>query len=170
MGKVKIEDNLVQNLEAEDDCLHRLLFNVNMRLFTSNELYRKTILDVCDYMKLVMTQEYENYPKLAGLSCANIGFPFNIIALPKNDEIVYMLNPSITKMSKQTRVVSSNCGSLNLKEKISVTRREWVDVSYYDIFGRHNVERFTIAEGGATIQHEIDHNKGILITDTSKHL
>lgn len=170
MGKVKIEDNLVQSSEKENDCLRRVLFNINMRLFTNNEHYRKTILDVCDYMKLVITQEYDNYPKLAGLSGANIGIPFNIIALFKNDEVVYMINPSIVKMSKQVRMVSSNCGSLNLKEKISVNRREWVDVSYYDIFGRHNQERFTIAEGGATIQHEIDHNKGILITDTHKRL
>ena len=121
-------------------------------------------------MKLVMSQEYENYPKLAGLSGANIGIPFNIIAVSKNDEIICMLNPSIVKMSKQTRIVSSNCGSLNLREKISVSRREWVDVSYYDIFGRHNQERFTIANGGATIQHEIDHNRGVLIIDTDKHL
>jgi peptide deformylase len=121
-------------------------------------------------MKLVMTQEYDNYPKLAGLSGANIGIPFNIIALLKNDEIVYMINPSIIKMSKQIRMISSNCGSLNLKEKISVLRREWIDVSYYDTFGRHNQERFTIAEGGSTIQHEIAHNRGILITDGTKHL
>jgi len=121
-------------------------------------------------MKLVMTQEYENYPKLAGLSGANIGIPFNIITLLKNDEIVYMINPSIIKMSRRTRIVNSNCGSLNLKEKISVSRREWIDVSYYDVFGRHNQERFTIAEGGATIQHEIAHNRGILITDENKNL
>jgi peptide deformylase len=170
MGKINVENNLVQISESENDCLHRPLFNVNIRLFVDNVLYHKIILDVCDYMNLVMTQEYENYPKLAGLSGANIGIPFNIIALFKNDEVVHMINPSIIKMSKQTRMVRSNCGSLNLKEKVSVARREWIDVSYYDIFGRHNQERFTIADGGATIQHEIDHNKGVLITDTSKHL
>lgn len=121
-------------------------------------------------MKSVITQEYDNYPKLSGLSGANIGIPFNIIALFKNDEVVFMINPSIVKMSKQTRIVKSNCGSLNLKEKICVPRREWIDVSYYDIFGRHNQERFTIANGGATIQHEIDHNRGILIIDVNKYL
>jgi peptide deformylase len=121
-------------------------------------------------MKLVITQEYENYQKLSGLSGANIGIPFNIIALGKKDEIVCMINPSIVKMSKQTRMIKSNCGSLNLKDKISVSRREWVDVSYHDIFGRHNQERYTIANGGATIQHEIDHNRGILIIDRNKHL
>ncbi len=121
-------------------------------------------------MRLVVTQKYDNYPKLAGLSGANIGIPFNIITLFKDDVVIHMINPSITKMSKQTRVVNSNCGSLNLKEKISVTRREWVDVSYHDIDGRHHQTRFTIAEGGATVQHEIDHNKGILITNINKHL
>ena len=170
MGEIKIEDNLVQNSESENDCLHRPLFNVNIKLFINNERYKKTILDICDYMKLVITQEYENYQKLSGLSGANIGIPFNIIALVKKDEVVCMINPSIVKMSKQTRMIKSNCGSLNLKDKISVSRREWVDVSYYDIFGRHNQERYTIANGGATIQHEIDHNRGILIIDRSKHL
>jgi len=165
-----IQNNLVQNSEKENDCLHRPLFNVNIRLFVSNEQYRTVILNICDYMKLVMTQGYKNYPKLLGLSGANIGIPFNIISIVKDNEIVHMINPTIVKMSKQTRMVQSNCGSLCLPEKCSVIRREWIEVSFYEITGRHNQERFTIAEGGSTIQHEIDHNKGILITDTNKHL
>jgi peptide deformylase len=168
MEKVSVEENLVQNSEKENDYLHRPLFNVNIRLFTSNEHYRKTIIDICDYMKLVMLQEYKDYSKLAGLSGANIGIPFNIISILKNDEITHMINPSIVRMSKQTLTVQSNCGSLRLPNKISVLRREWVEVSYYDISGRHHQEKFTIVDGGGTIQHEIDHNKGILITNISK--
>ena len=170
MGKTNVEDNLVQKSESENDCLRRLLFNVNIRLFTGNEHYRKIILNICDYMKLVITQKYDNYPKLAGLSGANIGIPFNIISILKNDEVIHMINPSIVRMSKQIRMVKSNCGSLNLTEKISVARREWVEVSYYDVSGRHNQAKFTIAEGGSTIQHEIDHNKGILINDVNRYL
>jgi peptide deformylase len=116
-----------------------------------------------------MSQEYEDYPKLLGLSGANIGIPFNIISIYKNG-VIHIINPSIVKMSKQTRIVQSNCGSLRLSAKCSVVRREWIEVSYYDITGKHHQEKFTIAEGGATIQHEIDHNKGILITNTNKHL
>ncbi len=121
-------------------------------------------------MEWVFVQKYEDYPKLSGLSGANVGIPFNIITILKNDIVTHMLNPTIVRMSKQTRIVQSNCGSLCLTEKVSVTRREWVEVSYYNIEGKHVQTRFTIAEGGSTIQHEIDHNKGILITDTNKHL
>lgn len=117
-----------------------------------------------------MSTVYDDYQKLLGLSGANIGIPFNIISIYKNGEITHMINPSITKMSKQTRVVQSNCGSLNLPEKCSVTRREWVEVSYYDTEGKHHEKKFTIADGGSTIQHEIAHNRGILITDGTKHL
>ncbi len=117
-----------------------------------------------------MLQEYTDYPKLLGLSGANVGIPFNIISICKNNEITHMLNPIITKVSKQTHCVQSNCGSLCLSEKVPVIRREWIEVSYYDITGRHHQDKFTFADGGSTIQHEIEHNKGILIIDHNKHI
>jgi peptide deformylase len=168
--KPSVECNLVQKSENESDCLIRALFNVNVRLFKDNKKYRKIILKVCDYMEEVMSQEYCDYPKLAGLSGANIGIPFNIIAIAQERDIMILINPSIIQMSKQTKVLHTNCGSLRLPAKYPVVRREWVKVSYYDTTGNHHQKRFTLAENGATVQHEIDHNKGILITDNNKHL
>lgn len=170
LAKPSVTCNLVQKSESEDDCLTRLLFNVNMRLFKSNKKYRKIILKVCDYMEEVMNQEYCDYPKLAGLSGANISIPFNIIAVAQERDILILINPTIVQMSKQTRILHTNCGSLRLPAKYPVVRREWVDVSYYDVSGKHHQRRFTLEENGATVQHEIDHNKGILITDSNKHL
>lgn len=168
--QTKIEDNLVQKSEKENDFLLRPLFNVNMRLFKSNKHYRMVVIKICNYMKLVIIQKYENYPKLVGLSGANVGIPFNIITVLKNDNVVHMLNPSIIEISTETRKLQTNCGSLSLPAKYPVIRREWVEVSYYDISGKYSQEKFTLDNGGSTIQHEIDHNKGILITDNHKHL
>lgn len=171
--QVKIEDNLVQKLEKENDFLLRPLFNVNMRLFRSNKHYHMIIIKICNYMKLVINQKYENYPKLAGLSGANIGIPFNIITILRKDDLIdflHMINPTIIEISSETRKLQTNCGSLNLPSKYPVVRREWIEVSYYDVNGNHNQEKFTLDNGGSTIQHEIDHNKGILITDNHKHL
>jgi len=68
-------------------------------------------------------------------------------------------------------LVESNCGSLNLEESIPVERHESVTVKYYPFpiegeeyaaeFHLPIVETFT----SGTIQHEIEHNNGILITD-----
>jgi peptide deformylase len=166
--KISIEFNLVQKSESENNCLVRELFNVNMRLFKNNKSYRKIILKVCDYMEKIMNQEYSDYTKLSGLSGANIGIPFNIITIVQECGLLTLINPSITQMSKKTKILYSNCGSLRLPEKCPVARREWVDVSYYNTVGEHQHRRFTLDENGATVQHEIDHNRGILITDSHK--
>ncbi len=168
--KRRIEEDLVQKDEECSDCLTRPLFDVNMRLFGSNRSYRTIIIGICDYMERVINREYTNYAKLAGLSGANVGIPCNIISIRKENRTLTMINPVITKMSKTVKELESNCGSLNLSKPFPVNRRKWVDVSYYDTAGKHHEQRFAIPDGGGTIQHEIDHNRGVLITDTAKHL
>jgi peptide deformylase len=172
---VKIAEVLVQKGEECSDYLTRPLFQVNMRLFGTVVGYKKTVITMINHMKELMNiNGFEDYPKLSGISGANIGVPWNVIVVrmsDKKDGLLVMINPVICKMSDKTITVQSNCGSLRLPEKIPVNRREWVEVSYFDELGKLKKQRFTIGlECGGTIQHEIDHNRGVLITDSNCHL
>ena len=75
------------------------------------------------------------------------------------------INPVVLAKSPLPIVSSSNCGSIRLKKPIKVSRPEWVQVSYFNEGGNRHCEVFHRENGGLTIQHEIDHNLGILITD-----
>jgi peptide deformylase len=163
--------------ERESEVLHRRLFNVNMRLFQNNPDYRDVIKKVIAHMKAVITSQFYDYPVLKGLSAANVGIPFNIIAVVEKDDLPkdagvmeinkytrFCINPVIVRKSRKKRTVKSNCGSMNLTKPVEVERHEWIKLEYYDIEGRKHIERF---EGrvGSTIQHEVEHNLGVLITD-----
>jgi peptide deformylase len=76
-----------------------------------------------------------------------------------------MINPKIIKASEKMISTKSNCGSIKYREKITVKRHASIEVRYYDLEGNHWDETFTGKNGGFTIQHEIDHNNGIMITD-----
>ena len=76
-----------------------------------------------------------------------------------------MINPVIHWKSPNVRQVKSNCGSLTLREPIEVTRSVRIDVGYYKIDGSFVIESFNIDSKAFTIQHEVEHNLGILITN-----
>lgn len=76
-----------------------------------------------------------------------------------------MINPEIIERSVDMVETKSNCGSIKYKKKIPVRRHAAIRVEYYNSFGTRMVEEFTAKNGGFTIQHEIDHNLGILISD-----
>ncbi len=169
---MKNSDYMVQMREPEfdRDCLRRPLFKVNMRLFSSSEPYRKHILGIIDYMKWAMSQRWEDYESnpaggTFGISCANLGMAYNIIGWRKGQEFDFMINPQVVSRSENMIKTRSNCGSIKLKEKIPVMRPGWVVVNYYDTEGKNLEKKFTGKECGFTIQHEIDHNNGKLITD-----
>lgn len=162
--------------EFSDDILHRKGFAVNIRLFFSSSKYRNVVLGITRYMSDLMNNDYDDYAGLQGISGANIGVPFNIVGIRSlkniNDnsivvmkgDIWFLINPKITEKSVGTHMVESNCGSIRLPKKIKVKRHDWVNVEYYDLSG----ENRKIKIGGAmgcTLQHEVDHNLGILITD-----
>lgn len=169
---MKNYDFIVQERQPEfdRDCLHRKLFAVNMRLYKSSPKYKRLILDVVEYMRWLMGQRWEDYQSnpaggTYGISGANIGIGHNIIGYMINDKFVVMINPEIVHKSKELVTAQSNCGSIKLDEKIPIKRHKWIDVRYYDIYGSPHEGRFDRTNGGFTIQHEIDHNNGILITD-----
>lgn len=148
-------------------CKH---FPVNMRLFHTSPKYKELILDSCEYIKSLCLDTKDGYKKPHGMSSANAGLAFNIIGVTMNRNRVneyceIFINPTILEYSGELVESMSNCGSLTLDEPIKIKRRSEVIISYYDTKGEYHVKLFDRSEGGLTIQHEIDHNNGVLITD-----
>ena len=83
--------------------------------------------------------------------------------------IIYY-SKSIIEHSEEIIYAESNCGSVRLDKSIQVWRYEWVKVNYFNIFGIEEAEIFNREDGGFTIQHEINHNLGILITDKQEKI
>ncbi len=158
--------------EGDETYLRQKHFPVNMRLFKTSLEYRTIIQQQCRYIQRLCLRKMDGYKLPHGMSSANAGLSFNIIAV-QNPRLrgtrqaiaLVMINPEIRGTSKETEIALSNCGSLTLKEHIKVKRYSAVDVQYYDMDGTKKRTTFNRKEGSFTIQHEIDHNNGILITD-----
>lgn len=171
MKKLKIEDHITHIDNPEDlPFLKTKLFDVNMRLFNSSEKYRDIIMWCCEYIQFLAMTEMEGYKKPHGMSGANAGIPFNIIGIvenrgEENESCHIMINPKIIGHSVKMEETSSNCGSIRLEKSIKVMRWHEIRITYYDTDGNFTESVFGRKQGGFTIQHEIDHNLGILITD-----
>lgn len=162
--------------EFSDDILHRKGFDVNMRLFRESSKYRSIILEIVRHMSEVMNGSYGDYDEPQGISGANIGIPLNIVGIraSKNfqekgivvlkNNMWFMINPKIVSQSAETKVIESNCGSLRLPTKIKVRRHKWVEVEHRDLSGKEVKVKLDGAMA-CTLQHEVDHNLGVLITD-----
>ena len=157
----------------DGDFLQRKLFDVNIRLFHSSREYRKIILDCCDYILWCAVTEKEGYPVPLGWSGANAGIPFNIIAISRPKWI--FINPRIVEhvwtygKYHKVRNVQSNCGSLTLPKKINIIRADMIRVEYFNTGGEFQNQWFRWRDCASTIQHEVDHNDGVLITDREVH-
>lgn len=148
----------------DKDVLTRPLFDVNMRLFETSPEYRKIVVEACKYIRLCGATEKAGYKRPHGWSGANAGIPFNIISVNRNGHTEVMINP-IIKLSYGEKIISeSNCGSLTLEKPIKITRHEFIDWEYFTIAGNKKTElKVDRKNGGLTIQHEVEHNLGILI-------
>lgn len=168
---MKHSDYITHIDNSEDhECLKTKHFQVNTRLFGTSEEYRDIILQECAYIRRLCSTEKDGYKKPHGMSSANAGLAHNIIAYLKNrnldnEKCIVMINPRIVSSSKEMIVAESNCGSLTLKKSIRVKRHSWIRVLWFTENGKWLIKKFTRNSGGLTIQHEIDHNNGILITD-----
>jgi peptide deformylase len=154
------------------DYLKRPLHDVSIRLMRTSERYRDIVQRCCDYIEWLALTEKEGYKKPHGMSGANAGVPFNIIGVVRErgrpgERVDIMLNPRVVAASEETFESLSNCGSLTLPEPIRVRRHLWVDVAWHDRggFERHGRFGHDWRSMTGTVQHEIDHNRGILITD-----
>lgn len=154
------------DIEEDYHYLRTEFLDVNMRLFKSNPRYKEIILACTQLAKDWTATKKEGYKKPHGVSGANLGIPWNIIAIMRDGEPVAMINPTIIATSRSYVVGLSNCGSLTLKHPINIQRYEWISFSYFNEDGEKIVEEMVDrTKGGLTIQHEIEHNLGILITD-----
>lgn len=176
-------DDYSTHISKDTRFLVAKMFPVIMRLFNSSDAYKKLIMDSLDYMMEVTTKKFKDYPAVKGISGANVGIPFNLVVLKvctigdvvpeelkgltikyKGYHFLHMINPKIEGHSIKVFRPLTNCGSLRLENEIRVERHHWVDV----LFHSRNGGRYKIQIGrpiSSTVQHEIDHNNGILITD-----
>jgi len=170
MEKGSIEEFMIQNGESDDSMLHSKLFDINMRLFNNNKRYQHLVLEIIGYMEEVAEKEFSDYTPAKGISGANVGVPFNIIGVKnKKNKWDFFINPKCIKRSSIKKVVKSNCGSLRLKESIKVERHKWVKLRYYNLEGEEKTKCFDNSYG-YTVQHEVNHNNGILIIDEERAL
>jgi len=146
------------------DILTRKNFDVNMRLFNSNSSYKNIILQCCAHIEFATLEEKEGYKKPHGWSGANAGIPFNIISFFDEDQfVVTMINPKIIRYSGVSKMIKTNCGSLTLTKSIEEPRDPLISVEYYDISGNKHIWENIGPTPGYTIQHEINHTRGILL-------
>lgn len=160
-----IKDYMVQIRERQNSTLKEKLHDVNIRLYNSNREYHRIIRSIIDLMSRILYMDFTDYPTLRGVSGANIGIPFNIIAIRTGNSAKQMLNPVIISRTGKNIKSTSNCGSLLLSESVTILRSEIISVMYYDLNGNKKTERFLENDSGFTIQHEIEHNLGITLLD-----
>ncbi|KAG7339292.1 peptide deformylase [Nitzschia inconspicua] len=79
---------------------------------------------------------------------------------------VILVNPYITERSSEAdmRVWVEGCLVLPPSFRATVLRDDWIDVQYHDVEGRIHTQRF-LGEASRCLQHEMDHDRGILLTD-----
>lgn len=77
-----------------------------------------------------------------------------------------LVNPYIIDRSPEAsmRVWVEECLVLPPSFRATVLRDDWIDVHYRDVDGSIHQERF-YGEASRCLQHEMDHDRGILITD-----
>jgi len=167
----KHEDYITHINNSEDNVyLKSKHFPVNMRLFQTSPEYKNIILQQCNYIRELCLDVKEGYKKPHGMSSANAGLAFNIIKITKNrlqdnEYCKILINPRIVEYMGDLVETTSNCGSITLENSIKLKRSSEIIVNYFDEKGNEFVELFTRETGAFTIQHEVDHNLGILITD-----
>ena len=147
---------LLRNKE-DVDILTRKLFDVNLRLYRTSPRYREIVQSAAAYILHCAQTTRLGYKKPHGFSGANAGIPFNIIATPEE----VMLNPRITSVhGGSTTRSTSNCGSLLLPEPIPILRYQRITFEFWDL----DLNKHERTGPYFTIQHEVDHNNGVLIT------
>jgi len=160
------------------------LFDVNLTLFHDNPDYKRLIVSICDYMSFVCVMDKGSECKEShSVSGGLLSIPFNIIVIKDKDnkamwkpykntkETICLINPRITGFGGNSVTAKTYCGGLRkLKDPVSVSRMEKIDLSFYNVSGE---KRYLININednyGMIIQHSIDHNKGILVTHKANH-
>lgn len=169
---MKNHEDYITHINNDEDIVYLKTkhFPVNIRLFHTSPEYKAIILQQCDYIRSLCLDTKKGYKKPHGMSSANAGLAFNIIGVTQNrgtsrEVCKIFINPVINRYAGQIVETESNCGSLTLENSIKIKRHTVIDVTYYDENGKIWRHYITREFGAFTIQHEVDHNLGILITD-----
>lgn len=96
----------------------------------------------------------------AGMAANMIGVNKRIIAVSMNGFPIVMINPVITKKSKETYEAEEGCLSLSGERK--AVRHHSIEVEFLDMSFQSHRQTYT-GWTAQVIQHEIDHCEGILI-------
>jgi hypothetical protein len=154
------------NLE-DKDILTRPLFAVNMRLFRTSPGYKALVLAACAYLVECCGHEQGGKDSYIGYSGANAGIPWDIIAVRRGGGVDVMINARLRPNGNPPKVLSyEGCGSLPALGPMYVERDAQIEVEYFDLGGEFRLEfKVSQDQGGFVIQHEVDHNDGILLTD-----
>ncbi len=112
-----------------------------------------TAVDLTDTLKA-------NTAICVGMAANMIGVNKRIISFNSGLGILTMINPVITKKSKETYIAEEGC--LSLPGIRQTTRHQSIEVEYYDLSFKKHKSTFT-GYTAQIIQHEIDHCDGIII-------
>lgn len=131
----------------------------------SLKMKSERVLDINDYIKSIAL-ELKYYINLGapGISAVQLGYPIRFIALRFGNEVIFLVNPEITKRSSQTFTSYEGCLSLTKVGKIAVKRNKIVKVKGTSLEGKP-VSYKGRDSFGIAIQHEVDHLDGKLIND-----
>ncbi len=101
-----------------------------------------------------------------GLAAPQVGKPLRLCVAESEGKISVLINPQIKSRSRKKVVLEEGCLSFPGKF-YPIARSEKVKVRYLDEIGK---KRKIKAEGllARTLQHEVDHLDGVLITDRVK--
>lgn len=101
----------------------------------------------------------------SGIAAPQIGAPLSAIYIITKEFEGEMLNPKITKHSKETAMYWDECFSFELAFFGKVKRWTRIEVEYYDSSGSKKTVQATDEHFATLLQHEIDHLNGILFID-----
>ncbi len=100
-----------------------------------------------------------------GIAAPQVGKNIQMCAIINHVEesIVFMINPKIIKVHGETSIQEEGCLSCP-GETREIERHDDVEVEYIGIDGEPRSERY-FGIDARIIQHELDHLKGVLISD-----
>lgn len=101
--------------------------------------------------------------KGVGIAAPQIGEPLQLAVAVIDKIPIVLINPVLLSKADETIEIGEGCLSCPGKE-VRIPRSEWCEIRYNSINGKENVRLF----GGMNaiiLQHELDHLRGVLITD-----
>lgn len=161
MKSTKVSDTIIQVNEKESNPLRSVARDIK-----STEFGEEYLLEVIKTMQHALARESDG----VALAAPQIALPLRIFVVSPNAypeeakwKPLVFINPSITKVSKKTKVMEEGCLSVRwiygkTKRSVSAT------VEAFDVNGN----KFSYGASGLIahiFQHEIDHLDGILFID-----